>query len=201
MKWLVLGQLAGLLHFPTAAGYRPGKYLRYFGIEISSMSTRTSVGSIFSITSLFPLSLFSSLRRFLLFLFRFPAGLCFLFDYDVRLDSHSGMELFLVWEMFLMEGTVRAPMKEVTKCRIEWRERVLSTCHMSHKTYRPLRGLGIRFRHVKWPVRLATHFQNIDVTNRVPVQFSQTFKVSITILKEFWLNIKKCAISNTLHFL
>jgi len=52
-----------------------------------------------------PLFLFC---RFFLFLFCFPAGLCFLFDYDVRPDSYSGTELFLVWEMFLMESTVRA---------------------------------------------------------------------------------------------
>lgn len=48
--------------------------------------------------------------------------ICFLFDCDVRSDSRSGMELFSVWEMFLMRGTVLSPMKEVTKCRIEQRD-------------------------------------------------------------------------------
>jgi len=144
---LALGQLAGLLHFPIAVGTARGNPFRYFGIGISLASMRALLATISSITSLFSSSLHLSL--FVLFFQQVapPVGLCFLFDYDIRSDSRSVMELFPVWKMFLMGGYGARRWKKLPNVTLNGENAVLSirrmsqgTCHYPHLRIRSLRN-------------------------------------------------------------
>jgi len=120
---LALGQLAGLLHFPIAVGTARGNPLRYFGIGISLASMRASVRDNF----LHHIPLF--------FLAPSPVPRSFL---SASRTARWFMLLVWLWHTLgfalgngivpglknVFDGRVRcSPMKEVTKCHIERRER------------------------------------------------------------------------------
>lgn len=142
--------------------YRPGE-IRISGSKSRPCRRALPLVTIFSVTSLFSLS--SSLPFSLSSL---PSAFPSFFSF-----FHSVLPLVYASCLTMTYARIHAPewncsrsekcfwwrvrsspMKEVTKCRIERRVRVLlARRHMSSKTYIGLRGLDIRFLNAKCPIR------------------------------------------------